>query len=78
MRIWAWTLIGLGSVRLAAAASPRSKPIWFLNLFMHVFEMVFWWTEALEPSTLSKLFALQGESVDKREQLPFDKDQHHT
>jgi hypothetical protein len=52
--------IGLGSVRIAAAVQPDSKPIWALNLFMHFAEASFWWTEALEPITTAKIFEMQG------------------
>ncbi|GMI27968.1 hypothetical protein TeGR_g9630 [Tetraparma gracilis] len=64
MRTYAWALIGLGSIRLAAAAEPSSKPVYLLNLFMHVFEAFFWWAEALEPNTSQALYQVQNYTPD--------------
>ena len=64
MRTWAFVLIGLGTTRIAAAASPNSKATWVMNLLLHVYEMVFWWSEALEPNTSAKIFSMQGYTPD--------------
>ena len=49
MRAYCWALIGLGSVRFAYIVDMKSKPLWTLNVVMHIVESGFWWGEAVEP-----------------------------
>lgn len=49
VKIKAFCLLGLGSIRLAAAAQPHSASIWLLNMLVHVYESWFWWSESMEP-----------------------------
>jgi hypothetical protein len=52
VRSYCWALFGLGSARFAYASDLRSKPLWFLNVLMHLVETGFWWGEALEPGAV--------------------------
>jgi hypothetical protein len=68
LKIKAFCLLGLGSIRMAAAVKPHSTPVWLLNVLVHVYESWFWWSEALEPgaaarwSTTSSTLRLASES----------------
>ncbi|GMH59869.1 hypothetical protein TrRE_jg13413 [Triparma retinervis] len=64
MRCWAFVLIGLGTTRIAAGVNPSSKVTWLMNLLLHLFEMFFWWAEALEPNTMTKIFSMQNYTPD--------------
>jgi hypothetical protein len=36
---------------------PRSRPLWLLNVCMHLFETYYWWSEAATAQTTAKLLS---------------------
>ena len=62
-RTYAWSLFGLGSIRLAYAFDRHKKPnsmITSLNVISHIAESLYWWQEACSSVTASGVFGVSA------------------